>query len=65
MAKDKTELSPEVREYFRRIGKMNGDRLKEKSQEKYGDSSEYFRRMAAKRKRFGPLPKDKKLESSE
>lgn len=44
------ELKPEVREYFRKIGKKRGDALKEK----YG--SDYFRKIAAKRKSFGRKP---------
>ena len=46
----KKELSPEVREYFREMGRKRGNALKEK----YG--SDYFRDLASKRKSFGRKP---------
>lgn len=53
----KKDLSPEVREYFRKIGKERGLALKEK----YG--SDYFRRIAAKRKTFGRKPVKDSVQS--
>jgi len=44
------DLKPEVREYFRKIGKKRGEALKEK----YG--SDYFRKIAKQRKSFGRKP---------
>jgi hypothetical protein len=64
MAEDKKELPEEVRAFFAELGRKSGEKLKERSLRKYGDSSEYFRRIAAKRKRFGPLPKNKKLKEN-
>lgn len=49
-------MSPEMREYFRELGRRRGNALKEK----YG--SDYFRQIAAKRKTFGA---QKKKDSSE
>lgn len=49
----KKNLSPEVREYFQRIGRERGNALKAK----YG--SNYFREIAAKRKTFGKRPVEK------
>lgn len=49
----KRNLSPEVREYFQKIGRERGLALKEK----YG--SDYFRNIAAKRKTFGRRPLEK------
>lgn len=46
----KRELTPEVREYFREIGRKRGNALKAK----YG--SDYFKQIAAKRKSFGRKP---------
>lgn len=46
----KREITPEVREYFREIGRKRGNALKEK----YG--SDYFKQIAAKRKSFGRKP---------
>jgi len=56
---DKKPVPEAVRKYFSDMGKKSGNALKVMSKEKYGDESEYFRRIAAKRKRFGRLPKDK------
>lgn len=49
----KKTLTPEMREYFREIGRVRGNALKEK----YG--SDYFRQIAAKRKTFGRKPMEK------
>lgn len=49
----KKPLTPEVREYFREIGRKRGNALKEK----YGN--DYFKNMAAKRKTFGRRPVEK------
>lgn len=46
----KREITPEVREYFREIGRKRGNALKAK----YG--SDYFKQIAAKRKSFGRKP---------
>lgn len=46
----KKQITPEVREYFREIGRKRGLALKEK----YG--SDYFKQIAAKRKSFGRKP---------
>lgn len=46
----KKQITPEVREYFREIGRKRGNALKEK----YG--SDYFKQIAAKRKSFGRKP---------
>lgn len=46
----KREITPEVREYFREIGRKRGNALKEK----FG--SDYFKQIAAKRKSFGRKP---------
>lgn len=46
----KKTITPEVREYFREIGRKRGNALKEK----YG--SDYFKQIAAKRKSFGRKP---------
>ena len=54
MKKDKKlkmPMSPEMREYFRELGRRRGNALKEK----YG--SDYFRKIAAKRKTFGAQKK--------
>lgn len=48
----KRNISPEVREYFRQIGRKRGLALKEK----YG--SEYFRRIASMRKTHGRQKKE-------
>lgn len=46
----KKQITPEVREYFREIGRKRGNALKAK----YG--SDYFKQIAAKRKSFGRKP---------
>lgn len=46
----KKPITPEVREYFREIGRKRGNALKAK----YG--SDYFKKIAAKRKTFGRKP---------
>ena len=52
------EISEEVRNYLKSIGKKGGTTNKIRSKELYGDESEYFRQIAAKRKRFGRRPKN-------
>lgn len=48
----KKDISPEVRKYFQEIGRIQGNRLKEK----YG--SEYFKKISAMRKVHGrQMPK--------
>ena len=49
MNKQKIEIKPEVREYFRELGKRRGLELKNK----YG--SEYFKKISSMRKRFGRI----------
>jgi len=46
----KKPITPEVREYFREIGRKRGNALKAK----FG--SDYFKEIAAKRKTFGRKP---------
>jgi hypothetical protein len=55
MNKAKREISPEVREYFRQIGRKRGNALKEK----YG--SDYFKKIAAMRKTHGRQGKGKQV----
>ena len=53
---DKIPMSEEIRKYFAEMGRRSGNKLyKERG-------SEYFRKIAAKRKRFGRLPKKKATE---
>lgn len=56
---NKIKVSEEISEYFAMLGKKSGEAHKIRSKEKYGDENEYFRRISAKRKRFGRLPKKK------
>lgn len=50
---NKRRLTPEVREYFREIGRERGNSLKEKH------GSAYFSKIAGMRKRFGRKPMEK------
>lgn len=51
----KKQITPEVREYFREIGRKRGNALKAK----FG--SDYFKQIAAKRKSFGRKPQSNSI----